>query len=282
MPAEIAKIILKNKTLRWSSPLEFNDPFDIPREIAVNISHETLKEASASKFIELIENPPETTDHLDPRIKHLVDATKHKATPEMKEELIRKIRAEEFDPSQGENGLDMLRLMWRQMIPLFRILCLSERYDVISMWLHYADKYKGVVIELLCDDNLDSAWLIAKAVKYGKPKLDLFDASGWAELLVLPHDDRLNMMYDTLMYSKSEDWKYEREWRITSTAKHGETRTISDYEFDSREIGRIFLGPHINKTDKTDLLDIIDEFPNSTVYESNIGIGRNFTFTKIS
>jgi hypothetical protein len=220
MPAEIAKIILKNKTLRWSSPLEFNDPFDIPREIAVNISHETLKEASASKFIELIENPPETTDHLDPRIKHLVDATKHKATPEMKEELIRKIRAEEFDPSQGENGLDMLRLMWRQMIPLFRILCLSERYDVISMWLHYADKYKGVVIELLCDDNLDSAWLIAKAVKYGKPKLDLFDASGWAELLVLPHDDRLNMMYDTLTLNQ----------RIGNMNENGALRVLQNME----------------------------------------------------
>jgi hypothetical protein len=38
MPASTAKIVLQNKTLRWSSPVEFNDPFDVPRELAFDVT----------------------------------------------------------------------------------------------------------------------------------------------------------------------------------------------------------------------------------------------------
>ena len=33
------------------------------------------------------------------------------------------------------------------MVPTFRILCLSELHDVTPMWQHYADAYRGVVLE---------------------------------------------------------------------------------------------------------------------------------------
>ncbi len=29
-----AKTVLENSTLRWSSPILFNDPFDVPREMS--------------------------------------------------------------------------------------------------------------------------------------------------------------------------------------------------------------------------------------------------------
>ena len=34
MSASTAEVVLGNRTLRWSAPTEFNDPFDVPRELS--------------------------------------------------------------------------------------------------------------------------------------------------------------------------------------------------------------------------------------------------------
>ena len=52
------------------------------------------------------------------------------------------------------------------MVQNMRILCLCESYRKTSMWYHYADKYKGAVIELICNDEIDSPWRIAEPIKY--------------------------------------------------------------------------------------------------------------------
>lgn len=51
-------------------------------------------------------------------------------------------------PGQAE-ALKVLKDTWRAMVPTFRVLCLSEVHDAASMWNHYADGYKGVVLRFL-------------------------------------------------------------------------------------------------------------------------------------
>jgi len=282
MSAETAKIVLINKTLRWSSPLEFNDPFDVPRELAFNISHDEMQEATVEALINLIKKPPGNTDHLEPKVKYLLDATKDLVSPSKKQKLIAVIReANEQLKTPHSTSFDELRDMWRQMIPQFRILCLSEEHDVVSMWYHYANKYTGVVIEFLCDDDVPSAWLMASRVNYEEPTPNLYKATGWAELMIYRSSIREKLMYEILTHTKSEDWKYEKEWRIAQPARPGETGTISDYEFLPREIGRVFLGPLISDIDKTDILNITRAMTHVPLSESSIGFDRNFTFKQI-
>ena len=52
--AETAKAILGGRVLRWSSPLLFNDPFDIPREATLAFSVEELFEASIALFLRML------------------------------------------------------------------------------------------------------------------------------------------------------------------------------------------------------------------------------------
>lgn len=59
-----------------------------------------------------------------------------------------------------------LKEKWREIVPRFRILCLSELNDVTSMWNHYADEYRGVVLEFEAVDQLDSVFLVARLVTY--------------------------------------------------------------------------------------------------------------------
>jgi hypothetical protein len=42
--------------------------------------------------------------------------------------------------------LKVLKDTWREMVPTFRVLCLSAVRDATTMWNHYADGYKGVVL----------------------------------------------------------------------------------------------------------------------------------------
>jgi hypothetical protein len=84
------------------------------------------------------------------------------------------------------------------------ILSLSERSDCVPMWAHYARDAAGFAIAL---DGLDLRYPgdktgslnIAKPVLYSERFLGMtFDP---------PSQDRL-------FFSKIEDWRYEKEWRV--------------------------------------------------------------------
>lgn len=86
------------------------------------------------------------------------------------------------------------------------ILSLSERYDSLPMWAHYADLAKGfvVVIEELgryfSGDKTGSLNTL-KRVNYADRFLGMtFDPS----------------TQDRLFFSKLADWSYEREWRVVT------------------------------------------------------------------
>ncbi|WP_255227845.1 DUF2971 domain-containing protein, partial [Vibrio cholerae] len=85
---------------------------------------------------------------------------------------------------------------------LIGILCLSRNPHSLLMWSHYADEYKGAVIEF---DEEHEFFTGLSPVKYepARPKIDfnlLIDESGYIRLSEL--------------YYKPEEWKYEGEVRI--------------------------------------------------------------------
>jgi hypothetical protein len=47
MSAAMAAIVLQNRTLRWSSPVLFNAPFDVPWELFFGLSPEDIAQALA-------------------------------------------------------------------------------------------------------------------------------------------------------------------------------------------------------------------------------------------
>jgi hypothetical protein len=281
MSAKTAKIVLINTTLRWSSPLEFNDPFDIPREILFGIDDSEITKAVSQYFIDLIKNPPEYISDFDPKIKPILEAMKNPRADESREEIIKRIQ-ETNEVSKNSSSTEEIKAMWRSFIPELRILCLSESYETISMWYHYADKYKGVVLELDCNEELGSAWLLAEPVNYVVSIPEISSAIGWAKLLFKQKNIIHEILFRACTYSKTPDWSYEKEWRVTSFKRHFETGTISDYKFNAKEIKSIYLGPLIEQNDREEILQIVKDFlPYVSVYNCMIGMNRNFKFSKI-
>jgi hypothetical protein len=165
MSASTARIVLTNCSLRWSSPVLFNDPFDVPRELSFGISTDELVRASGRRMYQLIEHPPDDTTALSPNVRLIVDAVKKGISSELKAELLAGI--DDVTASNHPTGAAMedLRELWRAWLPSHRILCLAESPTHTAMWHHYADKYRGVVLEFACVDELDSAWLAARPVR---------------------------------------------------------------------------------------------------------------------
>ena len=156
MTAKTARIVLQNLTLRWSSPIEFNDPFDIPREILFEIDASEIYKASLQYFLDLMKDPPEETDDFRPQVRSILEAIK-KADAEKKFEIIKEIENSPRENSISSTRFEELKDLWRNLILEMRILCLCEAHDTVSMWYHYADKYQGVVLEFDCNDELDSS-----------------------------------------------------------------------------------------------------------------------------
>ncbi|HHT9144876.1 MAG TPA: hypothetical protein ACFYD4_04230 [Candidatus Wunengus sp. YC61] len=166
MPASTARLVLDNRTLRWSSPSLFNDPFDVPRELSFGITPAEIVEALARRFASLIEHPPEDTSDLEPKLRLIVDTVKRGIPPELRSEMIAGLKETSGTHQTGGQSMEALRDLWRSLIPHFRILCLTESPAHSAMWFHYADQYKGAVLEFNCNDELDSAWLDAQPVTY--------------------------------------------------------------------------------------------------------------------
>ena len=278
MSADVAHLVLTNRTLRWSSPVLFNDPFDVPRELSFGITADALVQAMARKMAQLIENPPGDTSRLEPNLRLIVDTVKEGISPELMDEMLSGIQDVESSLRPKGKGMDEMRDFWRKLLPDHRILCLTESASHTAMWYHYADKYRGVVLEFLCLDELDSAWLAAQAVTYPEPKPQVYTAEGWAEIMCLRQDLAIRSILHTATYTKSSDWRYESEWRIASYKRPKDTGYFTDRKFDRRELGAVYLGPMMSPEDRISLRLAASAFPTVKLWDVSIGMNREFTF----
>ena len=278
MSADVARLVLTNRTLRWSSPILFNDPFDVPRELSFGITADALVQALARRMVQLIENPPDDTTRLEPKLRLIVETVKKGISAELRNEMFSGLQdVASWHRPEGKS-MDEMRDLWRTWLPDHRILCLTESASHAAMWYHYADKYRGVVLEFLCIDELDSAWLAAQPVTYPEPKPQIYTADGWAEIMCLRQDLAVRSILHTATYTKSQDWRYESEWRLASFKRPTDTGHFTDYKFDRQELGAVYFGPMIPAADRESLRLVAGAFPIAKLWDVAIGMNREFTF----
>lgn len=278
MSANTARAVLTNCSLRWSSPVLFNDPFDVPRELSFGVQPDEVVRAAAQRIAQLIEEPPEETSQFRYKIGLIIDAAKRGISEELKAELLAGLKEVVASHHLTGESMEQLRDLWRSWIPDHRILCLAESPANAAMWYHYANKYSGVVLEFKCIDELDSAWLAARPVSYPLEKPIIYTAKGWAELLCLKQDLAIKTMLEAATYTKSPDWSYESEWRIASFKRPTDTGHFTDYKFDRQELGAVYFGPMISPEDRLSLRVASGAFPDAQLWDVVIGMSRELSF----
>ena len=248
----VAKIAIATRKLRWSSPILFNDPFDVTQELRVDFDAPELSAAMTNRVASLMEQGDFTNSIGHPMLAYLLRIVSRTA-PDVRREVAAELRQDVTTTDGQIEAFSALQDMWTSMVPTFRILCVSELPDVTPMWLHYAAKYTGVVLEFSSVDELDSAFLAARPVIYQDTPPAIADVDTWVNCLLGKGLD-----YETLFtesqYIKTTAWSYEKEWRIVSGNRPGESGLFADYGFHPRELTGIYFGPKCSTADREDLL----------------------------
>jgi hypothetical protein len=197
---------LKLRTLWFSSPSCFNDPFDC----ALHIVHTALSDADLDRAYRYLLSRGDTPRDLDMQM-----------TPDGKPgERLRQAIV------QGANlAFEELR---SERLGKIGIACFSAKNDDPLMWAHYADGHRGFCLEF---DTSGPPFSKAEPVKYHAevPPVNPLD---YIEGLETGGPGPLDLMVRT----KSECWQYEAEWRVL----HAEAGTA--YTYPPELLTGIYLG----------------------------------------
>jgi hypothetical protein len=126
-----------------------------------------------------------------------------------------------------------------------RVFCLTEQKDNSTMFSHYAEGHKGICLEFKYEEipffeNLDK-------VNYPKPedypKIRFFQNDGTEE-------NRIHELVHIHYYTKHEDWKYEREWRIIRQERREDERICESITFPEHILTGIIFGHFSSKSDQ--------------------------------
>lgn len=277
MPAETARKVLLTGRLRWSSPLLFNDPFDVPRDIAHGFSSADIARATGDLLNHYLDSPPENLTDFDETLAQLLAIARNGFPPDLREQ-IRATIAEGFEQFQSEESLQALRDHWKTVVPTMRILCLAESPNHVAMWNHYADRYKGVVLGLKCNDATDNFLLVAEPIEYLQAKPEVYTDHGLAKLLCLNGLAAARATNKLATQTKSDDWSYEKEWRIVDYADKADESQFWDRPFAKEDLSHIYLGPLVLDHDRDHILSLANSYPSVRIFQTSIGMDRELHF----
>lgn len=172
-------MLFGKKLLTFSNPRFFNDPFDVfPRCDRLVEKH--LAQLVEREFAFL---PAEDTRF---PAAELVSYHRFKERPDWKHrEALLRLRAKVDYPVRFRNGI----------AETAAVLCLSEKAKDLLMLSHYADKHRGIVVELDPERLNPLGRLQPINYECRRPDAEIHSTTD-------------------ILYTKTKDWKYEAEVRL--------------------------------------------------------------------
>jgi hypothetical protein len=264
---EASVSVLENRTLKWSLPKLFNDPFDFPTEIDFSFSGDELTKALMDELVKFAYGPEEPDGDVNNPLFAMSMVARHNPK-NPSEEIFRKFMvpadidcAEIYKKMQYEQ-----RAFYKDFRDRFAVLCVSKKYNDLLMWAHYGKDHSGCVLKLRCIP--ERPLCMAKEVKY-EPKYPL---RGNLQDYVKHLTGQIELDYDNLFtvfaFTKSEHWAYEEEWRCISLLKDRE----AGFDYDPlipEELEAVYLGCRSEEPFKNKIIDvIIKQFPDTHVYQT--------------
>jgi len=246
---------MSSGTLRFQSPLKYNDPFDSQWDFLWPV-HTPEAQSQLSELLERAIRD-QSSWPLD------IDPARRDALIREREKLA-KIPSAEADSristlknqihDTGEASTARFHDLILNLLQRMRVCCLCENSNSVLMWSHYACEHRGVVL------GFDTAALELtlrcplEPVEYLLYLPKLIDADDWAKSAVFGlADPELQGAPRLWALSKSDVWSYEREWRFVSVAARGKLGDFEDFRFPRAALVELVLGCKINEQEATEL-----------------------------
>lgn len=220
-----------------SSPLYFNDPYDCEFCIHPDALLEILDRQTYIKILE-------EQFRLKPKEKRKILNTKNIGSTI--QQILRN-HGVKLQKSLVNVLQDKLNSSMSEVKDSVRVVCLSEVYDSILMWSHYAQNHTGFCIEYDFEEN-NMFYKRLYPVKYTKDRYAISKAD--------MSNSNTRWIYKTIC-SKSDVWSYEKEWRIVSAnfEKMGLKKLEGKYVFDLKtNIKAFYLGAKIAENFKEEII----------------------------
>lgn len=242
---------LQNRTMRFASPLAFNDPFELtPR----------LEKPSDELLVSRLKAPHLIEDHFL-RVGSKLGMSREESEKLYLTDQLPK-RFQKLRSHEGWQEVEQ-KMKWDEVGRFadgFRILCCSHREDSILMWSHYAEKHRGIVVEFEADEMIEGTRLSDYA-------LDVRYRTMPPSVQAL-HDDIPSFERDLnrMVATKALEWSYEEEVRLIITVDDAWDRTASvDRAFNPSCIKRVIVG--CNLAMNSDEFQYVDQLADQADYK---------------
>jgi len=253
--AQVAQLILENRSIRWSSPLRFNDAFDVGRVIDFGYDANELMSAVRHGVADIIEAGAQDPPFAYEPVRELLASARQFAaegrlslahSAALLRDDAEATAALQFTYYQGQ---------WDLFVPLFRILCLTTLPDSPQMWAYYGDNSHGVVFELEALSEFPNPLLEMRPVTYQDDPPRLLTKDEFARHMIGLTQVDLGEMFAEYEYTKARNWQHESEWRLVNIAADGDSETYSDAAFDPRLLRRVIFGTLCADADRRAILE---------------------------
>ncbi|SFN60331.1 hypothetical protein SAMN04488056_101441 [Cohaesibacter marisflavi] len=259
MSLDVAKIVLQNQTLRWSTPSLFNDPLDL-------------------QFIPpLLVNEREITHKIKTQIQRVLDGEVKAGPQSPLGVLLRTISPKEDEQVKKQimdallssipESLERVKKVYpsamsevRKQLEKCKALCLTMNPANTAMWGNYADSHKGIVLGFRCVEGLDSPWPLARPMRYVKELPPLLDDDFFINLTLGWPDKGVKRIVDTIAYTKTVEWEHEQEVRLFSGMGRNKIADYEDLPFGAQELCNIIFGQRTTADQRT---EIFEQFKNA-------------------
>lgn len=270
--ASTALKILEAGTVRYSSPLLFNDPFDVQAGLHFDFDIGSLPDKLFKKLEELATSPTRpNVSGRDPWGQVTLEMWDKRPTHGFPREQLWETCA----PLLGEmkDAIATLQMqyeqMWRKFLPRLRVFSITEERDNLLMWSHYAQWHTGVVFEFRALPDEDNPLCIAQPVMYQARPPCFFTEQQWIDDTLGLEQLDPDALYLGYAYIKSDVWSYEKEWRVWDLLPYRQDVLFSDYRLRPNEVGAIYFGCRMSPDDKRTILNVLSQkYPSASVFEA--------------
>lgn len=193
--------ILKNKSIRFSQPSVFNDPFEFKPVISTVASPEYVEKYFNDNLDVLVET----------ELSNLTEHFRYKVSKSDLRDMWNDFFAshKHFLSQKLENTATKFSDVFTEKSnELIGVLSLTEKCDNLLMWAHYADSHRGICLGFDATADFFNRKRSENDEFYHLRKVEY---SGKR-----PSKSMTDMCSTDMFLLKSNDWKYEQEWRICS------------------------------------------------------------------
>ena len=270
--ASTAIKILESSTVRYSSPLMFNDPFDVQSGLHFSFDIESLPEKILQRFEDLIASDTKPTFPEDNPWGQAVSLMwEKKATHGFPKQRFGETSRPLFAFVKEQTALfqSQYQQAWNDFLPRLRVFSIAEERDNLLMWSHYGQSHTGVVFEFRVLPEEDNPLCVAEPVIYRKAPLPLFREEQLLEIIFGLSPLDTTELYYQYARVKSDVWEYEREWRVWDLLRNREEPLHSDYPLRTKEIGAVYLGCKIATEDKKTIVSLVsNKYPEAKLFQA--------------